>query len=277
MARGRDGGGREPWEQPGAPDPWESSATLGHSGLKFGRRRQPLRVGPEPPEPWGRPAGPEPWEGPAPLGHCGPKPEDQGPLDADPWEAPPHGDEDAPPLRAEPEPPEPWGRPAGPDPWEGHAEPDPWDGPEEAKPKNRKFRQESKRARPSDRLRREGEPPPGDGAPDGAADPKAAKEARKTGKAKERAEKAGAKLNKARGKLEKQKPPKRPGPVKNLARAASAGAGNYVHGKLYEVEHENVGTEAAHRSELVGEAGARKLSRFAKGRWRSRHSRGVVK
>lgn len=236
MARGRDGGGREPWDRPDRPEPWNASAASGHCGPKFGRRRPP-RV----------------------------EPEDRGPHDVDPWKHPPHGDKDAPPLRT------------GPEPWEGPAEPDPWAQPEGAKPRGRKFRQKSKRARPSDRLRREGEPPPGDGAPGGAADPKAAKEAKKTGKAKERTERAGAKLDKARGKLERQKPPKRPGPVKTLGRAASAGAGNYVHGKLYEVEHENVGTEAAHRSELVGEAGARKLSRFAKRRWRTRPARQVAK
>ncbi len=38
----------------------------------------------------------------------------------------------------------------------------------------------------------------------------------------------------------------------------------YVHGKLYEVEHENVGTESAHRSELVGEAALRSTSRYVK-------------
>ena len=69
-----------------------------------------------------------------------------------------------------------------------------------------------------------------------------------------RMEKRGEKLDKARGKLAKQKPPKRPGPVKRVSRAAGAEVHAFVHGKLYEVEHENVGTEGAHRSELVGES-----------------------
>lgn len=69
-----------------------------------------------------------------------------------------------------------------------------------------------------------------------------------------RMEKRGEKLDKARGKLAKQKPPKRPGPVKRAGRAALGGVHGFVHGKIYEVEHENVGTEGAHRSELVGES-----------------------
>ena len=38
----------------------------------------------------------------------------------------------------------------------------------------------------------------------------------------------------------------------------------FVHGKVYEVEHENVGTEGAHHSELVGEAVGRKTARTAR-------------
>ena len=64
-------------------------------------------------------------------------------------------------------------------------------------------------------------------------------------------------------KLAKQKPPKKPGAVKRLAHTAGHGVHGFVHGKLYEVEHENVGTEGAHRSELAAESvyrfGRRKL------------------
>ena len=59
-----------------------------------------------------------------------------------------------------------------------------------------------------------------------------------------RMEKRGEKLDKTRGKLAKQKPPKRPGPVKRAGRAALGGVHGFVHGKIYEVEHENVGTRA---------------------------------
>ena len=79
-----------------------------------------------------------------------------------------------------------------------------------------------------------------------------------------RMEKRGEKLDKARDKLAKQKPPKRPGPVKRVGRMAGAEAHAFVHGKIYEVEHENVGTEGAHRSELVGEAAVRHGTRAVK-------------
>ena len=78
-----------------------------------------------------------------------------------------------------------------------------------------------------------------------------------------RMECSGEKLDAAREKLAKQKPPKKPGAVKRLAHAAGHGVHGFVHGKLYEVEHENVGTEGAHRSELAAESvyrfGRRKL------------------
>ena len=79
-----------------------------------------------------------------------------------------------------------------------------------------------------------------------------------------RMEKRGEKLDKARGKPAKQKPPKRPGPVKRVGRAALGGVHGFVHGKIYEVEHENVGTEGAHRSELVGESVLRHGTRHVK-------------
>ena len=76
-------------------------------------------------------------------------------------------------------------------------------------------------------------------------------------------ESQGEKLEQAREKLAKQKPPKKPGAVKRLAHTAGHGVHGFVHGKLYEVEHENVGTEGAHRSELAAESvyrfGRRKL------------------
>ena len=78
-----------------------------------------------------------------------------------------------------------------------------------------------------------------------------------------RMERRGEKLDAAREKLAKQKPPKKPGAVKRLAHTAGHGVHGFVHGKLYEIEHENVGTEGAHRSELVAESvyrfGRRKL------------------
>ena len=75
-----------------------------------------------------------------------------------------------------------------------------------------------------------------------------------TAASKLRMERRGEKLDAAREKLAKQKPPKKPGAVKRLAHTAGHGVHGFVHGKLYEVEHENVGTEGAHRSELAAES-----------------------
>ena len=84
-----------------------------------------------------------------------------------------------------------------------------------------------------------------------------------TAASKLRMERRCEKLDAAREKLAKQKPPKKPGAVKRLAHTAGHGVHGFVHGKLYEVEHENVGTEGTHRSELAAESvyrfGRRKL------------------
>ena len=90
-----------------------------------------------------------------------------------------------------------------------------------------------------------------------------------TAASKLRMERRVEKLDAAREKLAKQKPPKKPGAVKRLAHTAGHGVHGFVHGKLYEVEHENVGTEGAHRSELVAESvyrfGRRKLRKAIRG------------
>lgn len=90
-----------------------------------------------------------------------------------------------------------------------------------------------------------------------------------------RMEKRGEKLDKARSRLAKQKPPQKPDPVKRVGRAVGRGAHGYVHRKLYEVEHENVGTEGAHRSELVGESLLRHGTRFTKRQIRQHPARAV--
>ena len=98
-----------------------------------------------------------------------------------------------------------------------------------------------------------------------------------TAEPKLRMEKRGEQLDKAKKKLAKQKPPKKSGPVKKAGRAAGATVHGYVHGKLYEVEHENVGTESAHRSELVGEAALRSTSRYVKKQIREHPAKAVQK
>ena len=98
-----------------------------------------------------------------------------------------------------------------------------------------------------------------------------------TAASKLRMEKRGEKLDEAKEKLAKQKPPKKPGPVKKAGRAVGDGVHGFVHGKLYEVEHENVGTEGAHRSELVGEATLRTGSRYVKRKIREHPAKAVRK
>ncbi len=92
-----------------------------------------------------------------------------------------------------------------------------------------------------------------------------------------RMEKQGRKVEKAKEKLAKQKPPKKPGPVKRAGRMASGSVHGFVHGKIFEVEQENVGTEGAHRSELVGESVLRHGSRFVKRKIREHPTRAVQK
>ena len=92
-----------------------------------------------------------------------------------------------------------------------------------------------------------------------------------------RMEKQGRKVEKAKEKLARQKPPKKPGPVKRAGRVASGSVHGFVHGKIFEVEQENVGTEGAHRSELVGESVLRHGSRFVKRKIREHPARAVQK
>ena len=156
-------------------------------------------------------------------------------------------------------------------------------------PKSGKLRQDSKKPRPSERLRRDGYPPPGNEKTDtlpggeaagtdsysGSASKKAAQNGKRMDKSKLRMEKSGEKLNTAREKLAAQKPPKKPGPVKTISRAARNQTWWYVHGKVHQVEHENAGTEAAHKTELAGEHLVRGGTRFIKHRIRIRPARQV--
>lgn len=90
-----------------------------------------------------------------------------------------------------------------------------------------------------------------------------------------RMDKRGEKLEQAKDKLSKQKPPKKPGPVRRVGRAAGGAVHGFVHGQLCEVEQENVGTEGAHRSELAGETVLRHGSRFVKKKIREHPAKAV--
>ena len=98
-----------------------------------------------------------------------------------------------------------------------------------------------------------------------------------TAASKLRMEKRGEKLEKAKEKLAKQKPPKPPGPVRRVAGTVGGGVHGYVHGKIFEVEQENVGTEGAHRSELVGESALRHGKRFVQKKIREHPAKAVRK
>ena len=138
-------------------------------------------------------------------------------------------------------------------------------------PKQQPFRQESRQARPADKLRHDGDGAGGSSSGGGASAP----EPEPLRKARLRMEKQRGKADAAREKLANQKPYKPPGPVRRAAGLAGRGVHSYVHGKIFQVEHENVGTEGAHRTELVGEAVGRKAVRFTKQRIRTRPARMV--
>ena len=116
--------------------------------------------------------------------------------------------------------------------------------------------------------------------PEGSAEKVGSKKG-KYQKAQAKAEHTGEKLGKAREKLDKTEAKraakKPPGLAKKAVRGARTEAWFYVHNKIHEVEHENVGVEGAHKSELAAEAGARKLTRYAKRRWREHPARKVAK
>ena len=67
-------------------------------------------------------------------------------------------------------------------------------------------------------------------------------------------ESQGEKLEQAREKLAKQKPPKKPGPIKRIARIAGHETHAFLHGKVYQEERDNVGVEGGHFVERSGEA-----------------------
>lgn len=65
-------------------------------------------------------------------------------------------------------------------------------------------------------------------------------------KSKLRMESREERLNKARERLAKQKPPKKPGPIKRIARIAGHETHAFLHGKVYQEERDNVGVEGGH-------------------------------
>ena len=134
------------------------------------------------------------------------------------------------------------------------------------------------------RPKADGGSPSGAGATSGQSVPKSPKskfrhksQQEQAAASKLRMDKRSEKLDKAKEKLSKQKPPQKPGPVKRVGRAAGGSVHGFVHGKLFEVEQENVGTEGAHRSELVGETVLRHGSRWMKRKIREHPAKAVQK
>ena len=100
-------------------------------------------------------------------------------------------------------------------------------------------------------------------------------EQEKVSRSKLRMDKRGEKLDAAHEKLSKQKPPKKPGPVKRVGRVAGREVHGFVHGKIHQAEDENVDVEGVHRAELTGEAALCGGTRFVKKRIRTHPARAV--
>lgn len=146
---------------------------------------------------------------------------------------------------------------------DGEQQTDTTSGQDDPKLPGSKFRETSNIPAPSDRLQQ--------GADSSGFT------ARRDKKSAYRAERTGAKLDAAQQKQAKQKPKKRPDPIKATRQAVQTEAWRFTHGKIYQAEQENVGIEAAHRTELAGEAAGRKVSRFIRQRQRTRPARTVRK
>lgn len=144
--------------------------------------------------------------------------------------------------------------------------------------KQRKYRQNTEKEQPASKFRQDDDRDEAPGPESKATektptDGNAPKPKHGTEKTQAKADKAGAKLDTAKEKLAAQKPPKPPGLVKKAVHCAGSATWLYTHNKIHQVEHENVGVEGAHKTELVAEAGAKKLTRYAKRRIRERPAR----
>ena len=117
-------------------------------------------------------------------------------------------------------------------------------------PSKSKFRQESQGAKPSAKLRSKARTPP------------TTKADKNITKAQARFDKASRKRDDIKSRFSKQRSPKPDGLFKGAVLLAAQEGRAKFHGKLSEAERENVGVEASHRSELVGERTAGSAHRF---------------
>ena len=100
---------------------------------------------------------------------------------------------------------------------------------------------------------------------------------KKLERAQAKAEYSSFRLERAKNRLAAQKPYKPPGLAKRTATAAGTSAWSYGHRKIHEAEHENVGVESSHKTELLGESGIRKANRYIKRRVREHPARQAAK
>jgi len=134
-----------------------------------------------------------------------------------------------------------------------------------------KLKHESTASKPSDKLRQ-----------DKALNPQKSKDTSDKGmgtntdkniKSKFRIEKNKGNIDTATEISANQKPRKPLGMTGGLVQNARVAAWAKLHGKIHEVEHENVGVETSHRAELMGERAIRAEGRFLKRRALSRPAR----
>ena len=133
----------------------------------------------------------------------------------------------------------------------------------------------NKEYKPSDRLRDEPTPTSGQVVP--KLDRKKKFKRDKTeAKLSDRLQYTEKKLDKATNKLTASKPYKR-GVGTAIKRVLGNEISHKIHGKISEVERENVGVESAHRSELVVERGMRSSIRYGKYRAQTRSKQQAAK
>ena len=118
-----------------------------------------------------------------------------------------------------------------------------------------KFRQDGEREKPSSRLRQEDKAREDTVCEEQAAhkDQKDKREKKKE-RAEAKAEHSAVRLEMAKEKLSRQEPPKPPSLPKQAVMVAGAGVWAYGHRKIHEVEQENSGVEAAHKTEIAAES-----------------------
>ena len=123
-------------------------------------------------------------------------------------------------------------------------------------PSTGKFRQDGEREKPSSRLRQEDETRhDADHEEQSAHKDKKDKQEKKKERAETKAEQLRCQAGSGQRKAGPAEAPESAHLPNGPITAAGAGVWAYGHRKIHEVEHENVGVEGAHKTELLAEAG----------------------